>query len=251
MSVRDKDGKEYLEWGEFQHTGDKKFIHFDEITKEIVDETDRVTGSNKNVSSVPIGLRLYSPSMIPLTLVDLPGLVKNALPGQPPDIDVQIARCVMEYASRPNAIILAVSAANADLATSDALNMAAKVDPNGERTVGVLTKIDIVDKGTENDIIKIMNNEDYKLKLGWIAVQNRSQKDIDMQKSINKHLKDEMMFFAGHEFFKVFSQRTGVAYLTKRLNQVLINHIQTTLPDIKMKVSTLLDKFNRELVTYG
>ena len=60
--------------------------------KEIVDETDRVTGNTKNVSSVPIGLRLYSPSVIPLTLVDLPGLVKNALPGQPPDIDVQIAR---------------------------------------------------------------------------------------------------------------------------------------------------------------
>jgi len=92
--VRDDAGKEYLEWGEFQHTGDKKFIHFDEICKEIVKETDRITGSNLCVSSIPIGLRLYSPSMIPLTLVDLPGLVMNVLPGQPPDIDVQIARCV-------------------------------------------------------------------------------------------------------------------------------------------------------------
>ena len=79
--MRDASGKEYLEWGEFQHTGDKKFIKFEEICKEIVDETDRITGKNNNVSSVPIGLRLYSPSMIPLTLVDLPGLVKNALPG--------------------------------------------------------------------------------------------------------------------------------------------------------------------------
>lgn len=137
-------------------------------------ETDRVTGSNKCVSSIPIGLRLYSPSMIPLTLVDLPGLVKNALPDQPPDIDVQIARCVNEYIARPNAIILAVSAANADLATSDALNAASRVDPNGDRTVGVLTKVDIIDKGTEPDIVKILNNEEYHLKLGWVAVQNRS-----------------------------------------------------------------------------
>jgi replication fork clamp-binding protein CrfC len=88
QTVRDKDGKEHLEWGEFQHTGDKKFIRFEEITAEIVAETDRVTGNNKCVSSVPIGLRVYSPYVIPLTLVDLPGLVKNALPGQPPDIDV-------------------------------------------------------------------------------------------------------------------------------------------------------------------
>lgn len=225
QTVRDKDGKEHLEWGEFQHTGDKKFIKFDEITAEIVAETDRVTGSNKNVSSVPIGLRLYSPYVIPLTLVDLPGLVKNALPGQPPDIDVQIASCVNVYISRPNAIILAVCAANADLATADALCAAQRVDPNGDRTVGVLTKVDIVDKGTENNVVAILNNEDYKLKLGWIAVQNRSQKDIDGNKPINKHLKDEMNFFMSHDFYKVVASRCGVAYLTKRLNQVLINHI--------------------------
>ena len=81
----------------------------------------------------------------------------------------------MEYIARPNSIILAVSAANADLATSDALDAARKVDPNGDRTVGVLTKIDIIDKGTEDVMLKILRNEDYPMKLGWIAVQNRSQ----------------------------------------------------------------------------
>lgn len=219
--------------------------------QEIVAETDRVTGNTKNISSVPIGLRLYSPSVIPLTLVDLPGLVKNALPGQPPDIDVQIARCVMEYIKRPNAIILAVCAANADLATADALNAASKVDPNGDRTVGVLTKVDIIDKGTEENICKILNNEDYKLKLGWIAVQNRSQKDIDANKPINQHLKDELMFFNTHEYFKPYANRCGVQYLTRRLNQVLINHIQQTLPDLKLRVNQQLDKYTKELITYG
>lgn len=76
----------------------------------------------------------------------------------------------MEYVKRDNAIILAVSAANADLATSDALNIANKVDPNGDRTVGVLTKVDIIDKGNEENICKILNNEEYHLKLGWVAV---------------------------------------------------------------------------------
>jgi dynamin 1-like protein len=85
--------------------------------------------------------------------------------------------------------------------------MANKVDPNGDRTVGVLTKIDIIDKGTEKDIVKILNNEDYVLKLGWTAVQNRSQRDIEANKPINKHLKDEMGFFAGHEYFKQFANR--------------------------------------------
>lgn len=79
-SVRDANGKEFVEWGEFLHTGDKKFVHYKEICKEIVDETDRITGGTKNVSSSPIRLKMYSPSYIPLTLVDLPGLVKNVLP---------------------------------------------------------------------------------------------------------------------------------------------------------------------------
>jgi replication fork clamp-binding protein CrfC len=116
------------EWGEFQHTGDKKFTNYADITKEIVEETDRITGGSMNISPIPINLRLYSRSFIPLTLVDLPGLVRNALPNQPRDIVEQIQKCVMTYISKPNSIILAVSAANADLATSDALNAAAKVD---------------------------------------------------------------------------------------------------------------------------
>ena len=86
--------------------------------------------------------------------------------------------------------------------------MANKVDPNGYRTIGVLTKIDIIDKGTEKDIIKILNNEVYVLKLGWIAVQNRSQRDIEtLNKPINKHLKDEIGFFAGHEYYKTIASR--------------------------------------------
>jgi replication fork clamp-binding protein CrfC len=97
------------------------------------------------VSPKPIGLRIFSPYVIPLTLVDLPGLVKNAVEGSDPNIVQQIEDCVNLYISRPNAIILAVCAANADLATADALCAAKKVDPNGDRTVGVLTKVDIVD----------------------------------------------------------------------------------------------------------
>jgi len=154
------------------------------------------------VSSIPIGLKLFSPSLIPLTLVDLPGLVRNAIADSPVDIVAQIDRCVMEYIYRPNSIILAVSAGITDLANSDALLAASKVDPEGLRTIGVLTKVDIIDKGTEKDVLDILNNEQYKLKLGWIAVQNRSQQDIMANKPINKHLKDEMNFFAGHSFFK-------------------------------------------------
>lgn len=249
--VKDSRGQTFEEWGEFLHTKDKKFLHHSEICQEIVAETDRVTGGTLNISSLPIRLKLFSPTVVPLTLVDLPGLVKNPLPGQPADIDVQIKKCVYEYIEKKNAVILAVSAANADLATSDAIQAATQCDPKGDRTVGVLTKIDIIDKGTETTTLAILKNEVHYLKLGWIAIMNRSQKDIDGKKPIAKHLLDEENFFKSHEYFAPIAQFSGVNYLARRLNQVLINHIQNVLPDLKMKVQMQLDKYGRELSSYG
>lgn len=135
------------EWGEFLHLPGKKFYNFDEIRQEIVKETDKVTGANSGISSVPINLRIYSPHVLTLTLVDLPGLTKVPVGDQPPDIERQIKDMLLKYISKPNAIILSVNAANTDLANSDGLKLAREVDPEGTRTIGVLTKVDLMDQG--------------------------------------------------------------------------------------------------------
>lgn len=75
--------------------------------------------------------------MLDLSLVDLPGVTKVPVGDQPHDIEAQLVRLVMQYTKNPNAIILAVSAANTDLATSDAIQLAKRADPTGERTMGV------------------------------------------------------------------------------------------------------------------
>lgn len=107
------------EWGEFLHIPDTKFTDFRQIRKEIVSETDRLTGANKGIDRTPIHLKIYSPSVLALTLVDLPGIAKVPVGDQPQDIERQIHAMCMEYVSNPNAIILAVTAANQDLANSD------------------------------------------------------------------------------------------------------------------------------------
>ena len=56
--------------------------------------------------------------------------------------------------------------------------MARQLDPNGERTIGVLTKIDIMNQGT--DARKILSNQEIELKLGYVGVKNRSQLDIQV-----------------------------------------------------------------------
>ncbi|RWS18723.1 Dynamin-like protein, partial [Leptotrombidium deliense] len=136
------------EYGVFLHNQTKKFYDFNEIREEIQNETDRKIGNNKNVSSDPINLRVYSPNVLDLTLIDLPGITRNPVGDQPKDIEQQIIKVVLDYISRENCLILAVSAANQDLATSDAIKVASQVDPDGERTIGVLTKLDLMDKGT-------------------------------------------------------------------------------------------------------
>lgn len=137
------------EWGEFLHVPGKKYFDFAAIREEIVAETDRLTGKNKGIDSEPIHLKVFSPRVLALTLVDLPGIAKVPVGDQPDDIEAQIHDMCLSFISNPNAIVLAVTSANTDLANSDALKLAQSVDPGGHRTVGVLTKLDLMDEGTD------------------------------------------------------------------------------------------------------
>ena len=107
------------EWGEFLHLPGKRFTDFRAIRREIVAETERLSGRNRGIDKTPIHLKVYSPTVLALTLVDLPGIAKVPVGDQPEDIEKQIQSMCVEYISNPNAIILAVTAANQDLANSD------------------------------------------------------------------------------------------------------------------------------------
>ena len=107
-------------------------------------DTEAKTGRNAGISPVPINLRIYSPNVLTLTLVDLPGMTKVPVGDQPKDIEKQIRDMLLKYVSKPSCIILAVTPGNQDLANSDGLKLAREVDPEGTRTIGVLTKIDLM-----------------------------------------------------------------------------------------------------------
>ncbi len=126
---------------------------------------------------------------------------------------------VYEYAEKPNSIILAVTPANIDLTNSDALKIAREVDPHGTRTLGVLTKVDLMDSGTDAlDILQ--NNGSFKLHLGFIGVVNRSQHDINLNRPVADALKQEIAFFRAHAQYKKLGNRCGSAFLAHELNKV-------------------------------
>jgi dynamin 1-like protein len=240
------------EWGEFLHLPGKRMYDFADIRREIADETNRITGNNKGVDSTPINLKIFSPRVVSLTLVDLPGIAKVPVGDQPEDIERQINSMCMSFISNPNAIILAVTSANTDLANSDALKLAQAVDPEGLRTIGVLTKVDLMDEGT--DCTEILLNQVIPLRRGYIAVVNRGQKDVVSDVSIRDGLKKEENFFRKHPIYsrdRSILSKCGTGRLSKNLNSILMHHIRDCLPDLKTRIAHMMADVQKELDTLG
>ncbi|EJU05517.1 hypothetical protein DACRYDRAFT_19968 [Dacryopinax primogenitus] len=237
------------EWGEFLHVPGTKFYDFTKIRDEIVRDTEAKTGRNAGISPLPINLRIYSPNVLTLTLVDLPGLTKVPVGDQPKDIERQIRDMLVKYISKPNALILAVTAANTDLANSDGLKLAREVDPEGTRTIGVLTKVDLMDQGT--DVIDILAGRVIPLRLGYVPVVNRGQRDIDQFKPISAALEFERRFFENHPAYSSKASFCGTPFLARRLNTILMHHIRSALPDMKLRIQQQLQKYNAELIQLG
>lgn len=237
------------EWGEFNHIPGRRFYDFQEIKREIENETNRIAGANKGINRQPINLKVYSPHVLSLTLVDLPGLTKVPIGDQPSDIEKQTRNLISEYIAKPNSIILAVSPANVDIVNSESLKLARHVDPTGKRTIGVLTKLDLMDHGT--NALDILSGRVYPLKLGFIGIVNRSQQDIQGNKVLSDALQAEREFFRMHPAYRNMSTRCGTQYLAKTLNTTLMAHIREKLPDIKARLNTLMGQTQQELASYG
>ena len=224
-------------------------MDFSQVRHEIENETARIAGNNKGINRQPMNLKIYSPHVLSLTLVDLPGLTKVPIGDQPTDIEKQTRNLISEYIAKPNSVILAVSPANVDIVNSEALKLARHVDPMGRRTIGVLTKLDLMDHGT--NAMDILSGRVYPLKLGFIGVVNRSQQDIQTNKSLADALQAERDFFRHHPAYRNMANRCGTQFLAKTLNTTLMAHIRDRLPDIKARLNTLMGQTQQELASYG
>ncbi|CAG2205063.1 dynamin-1-like protein isoform X3 [Mytilus edulis] len=235
------------EWAKFLHTKNKIYTDFDEIRKEIENETDRMGGTNKAICPEPISLKIFSPKVVNLTLVDLPGLTKVPVGDQPEDIEDQIIELSHKYITNPNSIILAVTAANTDMATSESLKLAKDIDPDGRRTLAVITKLDLMDHGT--DAMEALCGRVIPVKLGIIGVVNRSQADINHRKDMKDAMTDEASFL--QRKYPSIANRNGTLFLAKTLNRLLMHHIRDCLPELKTRVNVMIAQFQSLLNSFG
>ena len=224
-------------WAVFGTLPDKKLTNFDHVRDEINRQTDLVAGKNKGIIDDPIVLSVFSTTCPDLTVIDLPGVTRVPLKGtdQNEDIEKVTKDMAMRYITDPRTIILAVLPANQDMSTSDALQLARFADPQGTRTIGVITKIDIMDPGT--DACKMLLGDEIALRLGYVGVKNRGQSDIRNNVRVRSALDAEKAWFAEHpKYSKLPPGHTGTDCLVSKLTKVLFRHIKNFLPEIKKEI---------------
>lgn len=237
------------EYFEFLHLKNERFTSNEDVRAEIERETFRIAGPDKGISSVPISLKVHSPHVLDLTLVDLPGVTKVPVGDQPAEIEKLTKDLVFQYISNPNSIILAITPANQDIVNSESLDLARKVDPQGKRTLGVLTKLDLMDSGT--DAVDVLSGQTYPLKLGFIGIVNRSQSDVIQKKSLEASIAAEHEFFNTHPSYRSMASKLGTEYLSKTLNQILMQHIRARLPDLRARINGLITETEHDLRKLG
>lgn len=231
------------DWANFLHRPNEIYRDFNKVRKEIERRTIEIAGEKKNITDEPIVLNVYSRLLYNLSFVDLPGLTKVPVGGQPQDIEDKIKNLVLHFIQNPNSIILAVVTANTDPATSESLHFAKSVDPNGDRTIAVVTKIDIMDKGT--DATELLSGAVIPVKLGIIGVINRSQKDINEHKTVEESLEAEKLFF--ESTYPNIAKEHGTVVLGRKLQFLLIQKIKETCPNLKKKLCEMNSRYGSKV----
>ncbi len=237
-------------WAVFEEKKGQKFTDFNKVRETIESLTDEVCKKDKNIKDIPIVLNVYSQTCPDLTLVDLPGVTRVPIGDQPKDIEEITKRMATRYCEDPLTIILCVIAANSDIATSDGLKLAKEIDVNGVRTIGVLTKLDIMDAGT--DAKKALMNEEIPLKLGYVGVKNRSKQDLINKIPMAEAVKKEKEFFHKHPVYsKMPAGYYGTDVLIQKLTKIYFRVIREHLPKIIKTINDNIKKCEAELALLG
>ena len=237
-------------WAIFEERKGTKFTDFIKVRETIEALTDEVCKKNKNIVDKPIVLNVYSKTCPDLTLVDLPGVTRVPIGDQPQNIEQITKDMCRRYAEDPLTIILCVIAANSDIATSDGLMLAKEIDTTGSRTIGVLTKLDIMDAGT--DARKTLMNEEIPLRLGYVGVKNRSKQDLINKLSMEETTRKEKEFFKSHPVYKnIPPGHLGTDVLINKLTKIYFKIIRENLPRIIKAINERLKTAEEELQGLG
>uniref|UniRef100_A0A8D2LI17 MX dynamin like GTPase 1 n=1 Tax=Varanus komodoensis TaxID=61221 RepID=A0A8D2LI17_VARKO len=215
-----------------------------DVEAAVIKAQDEIAGTGVGISHNLISLEISSPDVPDLTLIALPGIARVAVDNQPQDIGQQV--------SWHETINLVVVPSNIDIATTEALKMAQEVDPQGERALDILTKPDLIDKGTEQEVINIVQNQRVPLRKGYIIVKCHGQNDINDKMSLEEAIQKEKIFFEAHPVFRK-GQNINLINKNEHLSFILVpcSFIQKSLPALENQIKDKLEVAHMKLQQCG
>lgn len=227
------------------------------IREEIEKQTIAKAGSGQAISHNPIILKIFAPNLPNLSLIDLPGLTSVACidKGQPKDIKEQIKKLIGSYIKTDRSIILLIMAARSDLEVDPAFELAKEYDPDGHRTIGVLTKVDLMN--TDSDINNYLTNEgisqSLRLKHGYYALKNKGSDQKEVSISAKQIADNEITYFKTNPIYAKDASLShcGIYNLVDCLTDTLTEHIRNSLPALYNEICQLEAGINQSLLELG
>ncbi|KAG5175510.1 P-loop containing nucleoside triphosphate hydrolase protein [Tribonema minus] len=206
----------------------------------------------RSFSTDSIVIELAAPNVPNLTVINLPGIVRTSTAAQTKDVMTQVDKLLRRYMKKTSTIMLVVVPSNQDIATVGGLELATEYDPEGVRTMGVLTKPDLISAGAERNAVAVLRNETKPLRLGYVMVKNRTQADIDGGKTLAEAHDAERAYFASHAHFGRLARRHfTVTQLKEQLSALLAARIRTELPRIRAQIDEQLARARADLARLG
>ncbi|OBR03058.1 Dynamin family protein [Colletotrichum higginsianum IMI 349063] len=220
---------------------------------QVVEDAKSMMGlSDRKVFTTDIlHIEIRGPSQPHLTMVDLPGLFRAGNQDQSLEDATIVREMVCRYMARPRSIILAVVSAKSDFALQEVTELARKIDPRGIRTLGLVTKPDTLDAGSDSEAayLKLVQNEDVKFRLGWHVLKNRNfqMRDASAEDRDNA----EEAFFSSGIWASIAPRILGIKSLKPRLSNVLKNQILLQLPSLLLDIESNLEDCRQRLKQIG
>lgn len=164
----------------------------------------------------------------------------------------EVRDLVQSYMEQERTICLIMVPSTQDIATNEAIEWAQRFDPTGERTIGCMTKPDLVDPGAEGEVIAVLTNQRKPLTLGYVMLRNRNQREVAEGISTAEARRREMAFFeSSPAFSEVDRSLLGVEQLTAKLTSVLVSRIYSALPSMRNEIIRKLERTTVELDELG
>jgi len=197
-----------------------------------------------------LSIELCGPDKQNLSIIDIPGIFRTPTEGITTQADMSLVRRIMyRYISDERTIILAVIPSNTDIATQEILTIAKEVDPKGLRTLGVLTKPDLIDNGGEENVMMLVEGKRNPLRLGYHIVRNRGQSELSSESVVRAQ--KERDFFMREPWSRLERHRVGTPALQQRLQDLLVDITRREFPKVQAQITRQLASCRLELEDLG